>query len=137
MVGLSGMPAAALARELKLAYAALTVVVNPASGRGSSVESVSLEDIGRGIEEEPEFDVAPDPRTPPIRENPVRTLEIVEARSLPSDAGLSVDLRGYHYAVGPQTGYHWNRKAFSLLYQLFQMSVSTVAKTGPAITIAK
>ena len=26
--------------------------------------------IGRGIEEEPEYDVSPDPRTPPIGENP-------------------------------------------------------------------
>ena len=51
MVGMTGMPEAALARELKLAYAALTVVVNPAAGRGSSAKSVSLEDIGRVIEE--------------------------------------------------------------------------------------
>ena len=51
MVGMTGMPEAALARELKLAYAALTVVVNPAAGRGSSANSVSLEDIGRVIEE--------------------------------------------------------------------------------------
>ena len=45
------MPEAALARELKLRYAALTVVVNPAAGRGSSAKTVSLEDIGRVIEE--------------------------------------------------------------------------------------
>jgi 5'-methylthioadenosine phosphorylase len=51
LVGMTGMPEAALARELKLAYAALTVVVNPAAGRGSSARSVSLEDIGRVIEE--------------------------------------------------------------------------------------
>jgi 5'-methylthioadenosine phosphorylase len=51
MVGMTGMPEAALARELKLAYAALTVVVNPAAGRGSSAKSVSLEEIGRVIEE--------------------------------------------------------------------------------------
>jgi 5'-methylthioinosine phosphorylase len=51
MVGMTGMPEAALARELKLAYAALTVVVNPAAGRGSSAKTVSLEDIGRVIEE--------------------------------------------------------------------------------------
>src|SRR6185295_3852210 len=51
MVGMTGMPEAALARELKLAYAALTVVVNPAAGRGSSARSISLEEIGRVIEE--------------------------------------------------------------------------------------
>jgi 5'-methylthioadenosine phosphorylase len=51
MVGMTGMPEAALARELKLGYAALAVVVNPAAGRGSSARSVSMEDIGRVIEE--------------------------------------------------------------------------------------
>jgi 5'-methylthioadenosine phosphorylase len=51
MVGMTGMPEAALARELKLPYAALAVVVNPAAGRGSSARSVSLDDIGRVIEE--------------------------------------------------------------------------------------
>ena len=51
MVGMTLMPEAALARELKLPYAALAVVVNPAAGRGSSARSVSVEDIGRVIEE--------------------------------------------------------------------------------------
>jgi 5'-methylthioinosine phosphorylase len=51
MVGMTGMPEAALARELGLGYAALAVVVNPAAGRGSSARSVSMEDIARVIEE--------------------------------------------------------------------------------------
>ena len=51
MVGMTGMPEAALARELRLPYAALAVVVNPAAGRGSSARKVSMEDIGRVIEE--------------------------------------------------------------------------------------
>lgn len=51
MVGMTGMPEAALARELKLAYAALAVVVNPAAGRGSNARAVSFEDIGRVVEE--------------------------------------------------------------------------------------
>jgi 5'-methylthioadenosine phosphorylase len=51
MVGMTGMPEAALARELQMPYAALAVVVNPAAGRGSSAHSVSMEDIGRVIEE--------------------------------------------------------------------------------------
>jgi hypothetical protein len=93
--------------------------------------------IGRGIHEEPEYDVPPDPRSPSIQENPPRTLEIVEAPRRPAGAPLSVELNGSHYAVRPQAGYQWNRKVFSLLYQLFQMSVSTVAPSGPAITIAK
>jgi hypothetical protein len=93
--------------------------------------------IGRGIAEEPEYDVLPDPRTPSMSENPPRTLEIVEARRLPSGAGLSVGLQGYRYAIRPQSGYQWNRKAFSLLYQLFQMTVAAVPPSGPAITISK
>jgi len=51
MVGMTGMPEAALARELQLEYAALAVVVNPAAGRGISARKVSLEQIGREIEE--------------------------------------------------------------------------------------
>jgi 5'-methylthioadenosine phosphorylase len=51
MVGMTGMPEAGLARELGLAYAHLCVVVNPAAGRGASARSVSVEDIGRVIEE--------------------------------------------------------------------------------------
>ena len=51
MVGMTGMPEAALARELGLAYAALAVVVNPAAGRGASARSVSLEEIPRVMEQ--------------------------------------------------------------------------------------
>ncbi len=51
MVGMTGMPEAALARELGLSYAALAVVVNPAAGRGASARAVALDDIGRVIEE--------------------------------------------------------------------------------------
>jgi hypothetical protein len=93
--------------------------------------------IGRGMEEEPEYDVVPDPRTASIRENPAHTLDIMEATSTPSGHNPFVELNGHYYAVRDETGYQWNRKVFSLLYQLFQMSVSTVVQTGPAITIAK
>ena len=51
MVGMTGMPEAALARELRVGYAALAVVVNPAAGRGTSALAVSMEEIGRVIEE--------------------------------------------------------------------------------------
>jgi len=93
--------------------------------------------IGRGISEEPEFDVAPDPRTPRIAENPRSTLEILESHQPPSDRRVAVRLNDYYYAVQPQTGYQWNQKTFAVLYQLFQMSVSSVAPAGPSITIAK
>ena len=42
MVGMTGMPEAALARELQLPYAAIAVVVNHAAGRGDSRASISL-----------------------------------------------------------------------------------------------
>ena len=93
--------------------------------------------IGRDINEEPEYDVLPDPRTPAISENPVHALEILETDSVPSGVDLSVALNGYYYAVRPESGYQWNRKAFSLLYQLFQMTVSALPQAGPAITISK
>ncbi len=51
VVGMTGMPEAALARELGLAYAHLAVVVNPAAGRGTSARTVSLDDIARVIDE--------------------------------------------------------------------------------------
>ena len=51
MVGMTGMPEAALARELGLEYAALAVVVNAAAGRGASARAISMDDIGRVIEE--------------------------------------------------------------------------------------
>ena len=45
MVGMTGMPEASLAKELGLIYAAITVVVNHAAGRGSSHDGVHIENI--------------------------------------------------------------------------------------------
>lgn len=45
MVGMTGMPEAALARELGLDYATIAVVVNDAAGRGSSRDGIHLEAI--------------------------------------------------------------------------------------------
>lgn len=50
MVGMTGMPEAALARELDLPYAAIAVVVNHAAGRGDSTEQISMEGIARVLE---------------------------------------------------------------------------------------
>lgn len=51
IVGMTGMPEAALARELQLPYAALCVVANHAAGKGSSRSSISLEEIRRVLDE--------------------------------------------------------------------------------------
>jgi 5'-methylthioadenosine phosphorylase len=45
MVGMTGMPEAALAREAELAYATLAVVVNHAAGRGDSKHAIRLEQL--------------------------------------------------------------------------------------------
>jgi 5'-methylthioinosine phosphorylase len=45
MVGMTGMPEAALARELGVAYAAIAVSVNHAAGRGDSATGVDMENI--------------------------------------------------------------------------------------------
>src|SRR5437868_14588207 len=50
LVGMTGMPEAALARELRLPYAAICVVVNHAAGRADSAEEVSMERIARVLE---------------------------------------------------------------------------------------
>ena len=46
-VGMTGMPEAALAREIGLCYATLAVVVNPAAGRGAAKDEIRVEDIRR------------------------------------------------------------------------------------------
>jgi 5'-methylthioadenosine phosphorylase len=46
LVGMTGMPEAALARELGLEYACLAVVVNHAAGKGDSAQAISVEHLG-------------------------------------------------------------------------------------------
>jgi 5'-methylthioadenosine phosphorylase len=50
LVGMTGMPEAALARELDLPYAALCVVVNHAAGRRDSATQISMERIAKVLE---------------------------------------------------------------------------------------
>ena len=45
MVGMTGMPEAALARELGLCYAAIAVIVNYAAGREDSADGIRMADI--------------------------------------------------------------------------------------------
>ena len=45
MVGMTGMPEAALAREIGLEYAAVAVVANYAAGRGTSRDGIRLQDL--------------------------------------------------------------------------------------------
>ena len=95
--------------------------------------------LGRSLEKDPEYPVDPDPRTAPVEENPVHTMELVLSENAPKGADLAVQSRGKYYAVnttGPLA--RWNREAFQLLYLLFQMTVSDIPRVGvPSITIAK
>ncbi len=95
--------------------------------------------LGFSIAEEPEYHVDKDSRTPEVVENPIKTLDLVVSPSSPSGLDLVMRSHGYYYAVnttGPQA--RWNREAFKLLSQLFQMTVTEIPRTGvPSITIAK
>lgn len=51
LVGMTGMPEAALAREISLDYAAIAVVANYAAGRSESEHAVPLDRIGAVLEE--------------------------------------------------------------------------------------
>ncbi|HUG78177.1 MAG TPA: S-methyl-5'-thioinosine phosphorylase [Burkholderiales bacterium] len=51
VVGMTGMPEAALAREISLEYAAIAVVANYAAGRGDSRRAVPLDKIGEVLEQ--------------------------------------------------------------------------------------
>jgi 5'-methylthioadenosine phosphorylase len=51
IVGMTGMPEAALARELGLQYAAITVVANYAAGRGDSERAIPLDKIQAVLDE--------------------------------------------------------------------------------------
>jgi len=50
LVGMTGMPEAALARELELPYVAICVVVNHAAGRGDSTLQISMDGMLRVLE---------------------------------------------------------------------------------------
>jgi hypothetical protein len=94
--------------------------------------------IGQSLGDEPEFAVDKHPKTPKVSENPVRTLALTVSEDEPEHADLSVEYGGRYYAIQPDTGYQWNREGFRLLYQIFQMTVTDLAKQGaPVITIAK
>jgi hypothetical protein len=101
--------------------------------------NIILNFLGRSIEEDSEYHVDKDPRTPAVQENPVNTMELLLSDGAPSDADLSIKSHGKYYAVnttGPLA--RWNREAFQLLYLLFQMTVTDIPRVGvPSITIAK
>lgn len=99
--------------------------------------------IGRGIAEEPEFEVKPDPdlRTGTVDVNPARTLTIRESRTQPEEAIIAVQKRGLWYYIDQKSAEGksgedlWNHEAFDLLYQLYHLTVTDISKT-PTLPIA-
>ena len=95
--------------------------------------------LSRSVDDEREYDVDKDLRTPSVAENPVHTMESLISDRAPEASALFVRSHGRYYAVngeGPLG--RWNREAFKLLTQLFQMTVTEVPRSGvPGITIAK
>jgi len=94
--------------------------------------------IGQSISDDPEYDVAKYPLTPSVSQNPVNTMALLVSGDKPAVADISVRFGDWHYALKPETGYQWNREAFRLLCQIFQMTMTDLSRQGaPAITISK
>ncbi|MCA9472394.1 MAG: hypothetical protein MRJ96_15035 [Nitrospirales bacterium] len=92
--------------------------------------------IAEGIDEYPEFHVNSDSRTEKVNDNPVRTLAIEETPDEREEPAFSVRFQDKYYSISSSS--KWDLKAFEVLHQLFQMTVSDVTKVpAPPITIAK
>ena len=89
--------------------------------------------LADGIENSPEFDVEPDPRTGEISENPKNTLSILLDKPSPSEF-LRVPYRGHEYTIGYTP---WDYDTFKNLYHLFQTAVTDVSAQVVPITISK
>jgi hypothetical protein len=98
-----------------------------------------LDFVGKSIDKFPEFAVEPDPRSgrPSSDEddrNPVHTLEVTVTNERPEGRGRWIEYNDQFYALGERK---WDRQAFTILYELFQTTVTEVNKIGIPVTIAK
>jgi hypothetical protein len=66
--------------------------------------------------------------------NPVRTLAIDVSDRAPEGSDRRIKFQGRYYVVGNT---RWDRMAFTILYELFQVTVTDVSRIGIPITIAK
>jgi len=89
--------------------------------------------LADGIENSPEFDVEPDPRTGLIPENPKNTLTILVDEPSAVEF-LHVPYKGHEYTIGYTP---WDYEAFRNLYHLFQTAVTNVSTSVVPITISK
>jgi hypothetical protein len=97
--------------------------------------------LALGITEEVEYPVEKDERSGPVRLNPVKTMDVIEVSNTPKNAAFSINYEGKVYSIlsGESPQAIWNREAFSLLNQLYELSVDPTefARPAPAITISK
>lgn len=93
-----------------------------------------LDFVGKSIRLFPELPVEADPRTSGEVRNPLRTLDIQVSDQAPPVRGDSILFQGQYYTVADT---RWDRAAFVVLYELFQVTVTDVSRIGIPITIAK
>ena len=93
-----------------------------------------LDFVAEGAGGVQEYNVAKDPRTGEVGANPPQALAIAIGEQVPPDEIPSASFRGRYYTVADTT---WDRKAFGLLYQLFQVTVTDVSQVGVPVTISK
>jgi hypothetical protein len=90
--------------------------------------------VGEGIELNPEFEVAKDPRTRGEVLSPARALAIYVSDRPPMSDVPTTSYKGRYYWVGDTK---WDRTGFFILNLVFQFTVSKVSDVGIPITIAK
>jgi hypothetical protein len=89
--------------------------------------------LAESIENSPEFDVEPDPRTGLTPQNPKNTMTILIDGT--SDAEfLHVPYKGHEYTIEYTP---WNYDVFTNLYYLYQTAVTDVSANIVPVTIAK
>ena len=97
--------------------------------------------LGQSLDEDPEYEVGKDARTPPIAngENPDATIGVIVSGSPPAEADLAIRTNNRYYSVNTTSPLaNWNRDGFQMLYLLFQMTITDIPRVGvPSITIAK
>jgi hypothetical protein len=93
-----------------------------------------LDFVSKSIRLFPEFAVDPDPRTTGEVRNPLRTLDIEVSDAPPRAEEDSIRFQGRYYTIGDT---RWDRMAFMILYELFQVTLTDVSRIGIPITIAK
>jgi hypothetical protein len=98
----------------------------------------ALNFIGQTISDDPEFAVTKHPQTPYVRENPLNAMGLLVSEDEPGADDISIRFGDWYYALKPETGYQWNREGFRLLCQIFQMTVTDLARqSAPTISISK